>query len=175
MTSSPPIAVRVLVEIVAFPVRIVAALVGVLAVIAGALGTIAWTIQLLIGGNGGGPLPDGLMWLCCLGAVPAGLMMLQLSTILGVEHQLLDPTARNNDHEHVDECDGIPDREDWDLTVVGAGNRLSVRAIHEDELDYFLTALAHHTGQIEIEAEPETRPAYHRRPPQSSRGGRRPL
>lgn len=72
------ILLRVLAELVLLPVRLAVGLCGLVLLIGGVFGALAWTVQLLIGGGGGGPLSPGLMWLASIAAVPAGIVMLAL-------------------------------------------------------------------------------------------------
>ena len=79
MRSMVLIVLRVLLELVLVPVRLALALFGAVAVLFGALGAVAWTIQLMVGGRGGGVLGPVLMWLVSIAAVPVGLVMLILA------------------------------------------------------------------------------------------------
>lgn len=117
------------------PFRIVLGAVAVLAVLAGGLGVIAWTIQLIIGGSGGGPLPPGVMWLACLGAALAGLAMLIMSGPTGADElAVTTPIAR----ELADEGD-LPVIAT--ATIVDGGTGLKIRPLRADELDDYVRAL----------------------------------
>jgi hypothetical protein len=80
------IVLRVVLELVLVPVRLALALFGAVAVLFGALGAVAWTIQLMVGGSGGGALAPALMWLLSIAAVPVGLVLLILASS-GVDDQ----------------------------------------------------------------------------------------
>jgi hypothetical protein len=127
-------ALRTAVLIMLLPFRIVLGFVGGLAALAGGLGVIAWTIQLLIGGTGGGPLPPGVMWLACLGAALAGLVMLTLSGPRATDQPAAAPMA-----PELTDQDDLPCNPD--TPVVDTEMGLRIRPIRADDLADYLRAL----------------------------------
>jgi hypothetical protein len=172
MRAPTLILLRVLGEIVLLPLRLAAGITGLILAIGGALGAIAWTLQLLIGGSGDGPLSPGLMWLTCIAAVPAGIMLLALATA-GV---IADPAAQEPQSDIPVDTPLAPKR--WERLapdVIDTGAGLTIREIPGDVLDEYLTAL---DDDPDLERVYRTAPApYHRPEPRRLRPQttRRPL
>lgn len=166
------IVLRLIAELVLLPFRLAVGLAGLIIALGGALGAFAWTIQLLIGGSGDGPLAPGLMWLTCAAAVPAGLTLLALATA-GV---LNDPPAQEAESDSTGDTPPAPKR--WEQlapVVLSSGTGLTVREIPVGAVDDYLAAL-NEDPDLERVYRPAPAP-YHRSEPPRLRAhtSRRPL
>ncbi len=158
---------RVLVEIFLLPFRLAAGITGLILTIGGALGAIAWTIQLLIGGSGDGPLSPDLMLLTCIAAVPVGFTLLALAAA-GV---IADPPAQEAQSDSLVDTPPASASKRWEQlapNVIDTGTGLTVREIPTDVPNEYL----------DLEGVYRTVPApYHRLQPRRLRpqAMRRPL
>lgn len=159
----------VLVKIFLLPFRLAAGITGLILTVGGALGAIAWTIQLLIGGSGDGPLSPDLMLLTCIAAVPVGFTLLALAAA-GV---IADPPAQEAQSDSLADTPPAPAPapKRWEQlapNVIDTGTGLTVREIPTDVPNQYL----------DLEGVYRTAPApYHRLQPRRLRpqAMRRPL
>ena len=142
---------RFVAEVVLLPFRLAAGITGLIFTTAGALGAIAWTIQLLIGGNGRGPLSPGRMWLACIAAVPAGLLLLALATTRKITEPPAQPIPGDSPPPKR--------REQLAPDVIDTGTGLTLREIPAGVFDEYLAAL---DDDPDLEPVRRTPDPYHR-------------